>query len=215
MTCSPARLSSEPVGSSANTTAGSITIARATATRWAWPPDISPGRRSANPSRPRRGNQVAARASAAARDSPLRSSGNATFSTAVSSGTSWPNWKTKPNEVRRSRLRSPSRMRSTRRPSNVTAPSSGVRIPARQCRRVDLPEPLGPITATISPGSSSKSMPRSASVWPNRFRRPSAVRIGAGVRAWAWMTVAARVATVMVSPIDRGSACEGRPRGRP
>jgi hypothetical protein len=33
-------------------------------------------------------------------------------------------------------------------PSKV---SPGTRMPARQCSKVDLPDPLGPMTATISP----------------------------------------------------------------
>ena len=43
MTSAPARLSRLPVGSSARISAGSVTIARATATRCCWPPDSSVG----------------------------------------------------------------------------------------------------------------------------------------------------------------------------
>ena len=43
MTRSPLSESSAPVGSSANTTRGPVTSARATATRCPWPPDTSPG----------------------------------------------------------------------------------------------------------------------------------------------------------------------------
>src|SRR5690606_4420356 len=45
------------VGSSANTTEGPVMIARAMATRCAWPPDSSPGRRCSSPSRPNGSNQ--------------------------------------------------------------------------------------------------------------------------------------------------------------
>ena len=43
MTFWPVTESSEPVGSSAKTTCGCATSALAMATRWAWPPDSSPG----------------------------------------------------------------------------------------------------------------------------------------------------------------------------
>jgi hypothetical protein len=66
------------------------------------------------------------------RPAPPSIIGRAMFSAAVSSGTSWPNWNTKPNDVRRSRLRSASPSESMRRPSNTTSPPSGRRIPAAQ-----------------------------------------------------------------------------------
>src|SRR3984893_7518072 len=40
-------------------------------------------------------------------------------------------------------------------------------MPARQCSRVDLPDPLGPMTATISPRRTVSEAPRSAGVLPN------------------------------------------------
>ena len=39
-------------------------------------------------------------------------------------------------------------------------------MPARQWRSVDLPEPLGPMTATISPRFTARLAPRSAGVSP-------------------------------------------------
>jgi hypothetical protein len=45
-TCSELRLSSEPVGSSARITSGSLASARATATRWRCPPESCSGRLS-------------------------------------------------------------------------------------------------------------------------------------------------------------------------
>src|SRR5580658_1456082 len=167
MTCSPARESSDPVGSSANRTSGRATRPRARATRWACPPDSSPDLRCSRPSRSRRSNQVLASFSACVRRVPPSSRGRATFSAAVSSGTSWPNWNTNPKRSLRRALRSCSRRRSTRRPSNQTSPESGVRMPARQCMRVDLPEPLGPMMARISPATAERLTPLSAGVWPN------------------------------------------------
>src|SRR5580704_6877463 len=58
-------------------------------------------------------------------------------------------------------------MVSTRRQANQTSPDSGTRMPARQCSRVDLPDPLGPIMARISPAATETLAPRSAGVVPN------------------------------------------------
>jgi len=52
-------------------------------------------------------------------------SGMAMLSAAVSSGMSWPNWKTNPKAVRRSTVRFLSLTSSIRRPSNHTSPSVG------------------------------------------------------------------------------------------
>ena len=177
ITSSPDTESSDPVGSSANSTCGRLTMPRASATRCACPPDSSPDRRVPSPSRPSRPNQARASASAAARRVPPSSSGRATFSSAVSSGTSWPDWNTNPNLSRRSSLRWVSVNVSSRWPANQTSPSSGVRMPARQCSSVDLPDPLGPITATISPGPTAIVAPRSAGVWPNDLTTPRASMI--------------------------------------
>ena len=166
ITCSPVTESSDPVGSSANSTSGSATRPRASATRWASPPDSSPDRRSSSPSRPSRPNHGRAWASAALRCVPPSSSGRATFSTAVSSGTSCPNWNTNPKRIRRNVLRAVSPRVSIRCPPNHTSPRSGVKIPARQCSSVDLPEPLGPMMASISPAGHRHAGPA------QRRRRP-------------------------------------------
>lgn len=97
---------------------------------------------------------------------PFSRSGSATFSTQVNSGTSWPNWNTKPNSERRRALRSESFIAVSSRPLYVMDPASGVTIPARQCSRVDLPEPEGPITATTSPGWMENAALSSALVGP-------------------------------------------------
>ena len=52
-------------------------------------------------------------------------------------------------------------------PSKHTSPASGGKMPARQCSSVDLPEPLGPMTARISPAATDTLGPRRAGVWPN------------------------------------------------
>ena len=85
------------------------------------------------------------------------------FSTAGSSGSNWPDWKTKPNALRRSAVRSASGMAARLAPRNCTVPAVGVIMPASACSSVDLPEPEGPITATVSPGWSVKLTRLSAS----------------------------------------------------
>src|SRR5271165_870209 len=81
------------------------------------------------------------------------------------------------SDDRRSALRRSSLSVSSRCPPNQTCPSSGTRMPARQCSRVDLPEPLGPMTATISPGRTPSEAPRSAGVSPNERNRSRASTI--------------------------------------
>ena len=83
---------------------------------------------------------------------PAMDSGSRMFSSAVSVGTRLNDWKTKPISSRRSRVSalSLSRVRSCS-PMN-TEPESAVSSAAQQCISVDLPEPLGPITAVNSPG---------------------------------------------------------------
>ncbi|KAM9867178.1 hypothetical protein ACIFOC_00094 [Leucobacter aridicollis] len=174
------RESREPVGSSAKMTLGELTSARAIATRCDCPPESCPMRRWPRPSRPSRRNSLSARSSAVVLDTPISKSGSAMFSAAVSSGSSIPCWKTNPN--RRSRKADRASSESVARSSNPvpserltkTAPESGVRIPARTYRRVDFPEPLGPIIATDSPGVIETLASASASVVPNALLAPFA-----------------------------------------
>ena len=167
ITFSPVSESSDPVGSSAKITFGPSASARAIATRCASPPDSSPVRRPPLSPTPSFSSQVPAVWYAVRRRTRLSSSGIATLSAAVSSGTSCPNWNTKPNAVRRSLVRAASSRVSRRFPSNQTSPRSGAKIPARQCSRVDLPDPLGPMIARISPRPTATDAPRNAGVWPN------------------------------------------------
>jgi len=55
------------------------------------------------------------------------------------------------NRSRRSALRSRSRSVSTRQLPKRICPESGTKMSASQCSKVDLPDPLGPITASTSP----------------------------------------------------------------
>ena len=68
--------------------------ARAIATRWLSPPDSSSGNRVARSARPSRCSTSSAAAWAALTRTPSSSSGNATFSTAVSAGSRLKSWKT-------------------------------------------------------------------------------------------------------------------------
>lgn len=100
----------------------------------ACPPEISPGGPCPTPSSPSRGSHSSAAATAARRPVPASSNGSAMFARRDSSGTNCPNWKTKPNTVRRNRLRCRSGNVSTRRPSKVTSPTSGVSYSAMSGR---------------------------------------------------------------------------------
>src|SRR6266540_3046740 len=52
----------------------------------------------------------------------------------------------------------------------MISPLSGTKMPARQCNSVDLPEPLGPMIARISPRATTRLAPRSAGVAPKDSR---------------------------------------------
>ena len=54
----------------------------------------------------------------------------------------------------------------TGEPSSSIVPSSGTTAPDNALISDDLPAPLSPITARISPGSSSRSAPASAVTFP-------------------------------------------------
>ena len=69
------------------------------------------------------------------------------FSSAVSTGRRLKAWKMKPIFSRRSSVRSLSSSVVISVPSICTEPEVGWSSPARQCIRVDLPEPDGPMIA--------------------------------------------------------------------
>jgi hypothetical protein len=94
---------------------------------------------------------------------PAMSSGRVMFSPAVSVGIRLKAWKMNPILSLRKRVssRSESRVMSTS-PMN-TCPSVGVSSPARQCSRVDFPDPDAPMIAVNPPEAKSRVMPRSAS----------------------------------------------------
>ncbi len=93
-----------PVGSSANSTVGLETSARAIATRCCWPPESSDGRCDRRSPRPTSDTSWSNHASSGF--SPAMVSGRRMFSLAVSIGNRLKNWKTKPMCSRRSFVRS-------------------------------------------------------------------------------------------------------------
>ena len=122
------------------------------------PPLPRPSRVSA-PCGSRRTTSVSPAASSAAATAASEASGrpSRTFS-ATERAKRWGRWGTQPMRRRQS-----SRSRSARStPPRDTEPASGTRKSRTTERRVDLPHPLGPVTATVSPGATTSSAPSSA-----------------------------------------------------
>ena len=159
-TSRPEVASRAPVGSSANSTAGRVTSARAIATRCCCPPDSSPGRCPARSPSPTSASIAVTAPAAGLR--PARRSGNATFCAAVSAGMRLNAWKTKPTRSRRSRVSDLSDSPPRWMPSISTSPEVTRSSPAAQCSSVDLPDPDGPITAVNVPCGMRTSTPSRA-----------------------------------------------------
>src|SRR5271155_2506562 len=160
---------------------GPFTRARAMATRCCSPPDNCPPRcsaRSANPTSP---SQSFAVRSACAKEVPRTSSGIATFSAAVKSGSRWCRCQTKPTARLRYSASSVSENDWSEFPPKYTVPLVGVSSAASRCNKVLLPVPEGPTTATISPRAIVRFIPARGvtSCAPERkvFRRFSPRRI--------------------------------------
>ncbi len=88
---------------------------------------------------------------------PASSSGSITFSSAVSAGSSWNDWKTKPSSRWRSAARASSSSADSAMPSSQTSPSLGRSSPARSPSSVVLPEPDAPTMATGFAGARPRS----------------------------------------------------------
>jgi len=144
--------SKSPVGSSASSTAGPVTSARAIATRCCSPPESSPARWSARFSRPTSASHFRAVPSAEVKSSPRNNSGMATFSAAVKSGNNWWRCQRKPTaRFRNSASAASSSFVSMALFAKYTVPLVGVSSAASKCKRVLLPAPDGATMATISP----------------------------------------------------------------
>lgn len=213
-------LSRLPAGSSASSSAGWLTRARASATRCCSPPDSSPGIERSRPSRPSSASSSARDARAAFGEAPASRAGSSTLSATVRLETRLKNWKTTPMLRRRRTAQRASRYSSTRSPPIHSFPLSGRWRPPMRWSRVDFPAPEGPVTATNSPGRTDRSTPRTActgtpSPWWVLVR-PSARTMGsAGVADPPGTPGAAAVVASSLIPAPPGSvpASRGRPAG--
>src|SRR5581483_9467849 len=114
-----------------------------------------------------------------------------TFSNTVSLAKMLVRWKERPMPIRQMRCGAAPVMS---RPLSSTRPASGDRWPVMRLKRVDLPAPLGPMTAAISPRATERLTPSTA-VKPSKvLRTPSTSSIalprlrsepGLGLRARA------------------------------
>src|SRR5215813_11292099 len=66
------------------------------------------------------------------------------------------------------------------RPCHRSSPASARNWPVRMLKNVDLPAPLGPMSAQISPRASANETPFTAWTPPNARRTSSASRTGVG-----------------------------------
>ena len=182
-----------PVGSSANTTVGRETSARAIATRCCWPPESSDGRWLRRSPRPTVRDQLVEprRVRLARRRSRA---GGAMFSSAVSIGSRLKNWKMKPMCSRRSwSARASPSVGDVASRRSQTSPAVGRSSPARICMSVDLPEPDGPMIAVSLPLGDRRARRRAARRRPCRRRRSGGVTSRRGRRGgrrsvawWGW-----------------------------
>src|SRR5215213_13995 len=101
---------------------------------------------------------------------PPSSSGSSTFSAAVNTGIRLNAWKMNPIEVARWVVRSASDIANRSWPATSTRPPSMSSSPDRQFNKVVLPDPDGPITATISPSPTVRSRSTRASTWISPVR---------------------------------------------
>src|SRR6185437_10775925 len=97
-----------------------------------------------------------ARALVRACASPSSSSGSITFSSALSAGSRWKDWNTKPTRRRRRSARASSSSVSSAWPLRRMLPELGVSSPARRPSKVVLPEPDAPTMAKLSPAATCR-----------------------------------------------------------
>ena len=161
-----------PEGSSASTTAGLLTRARATATRCFSPPDSSDGLCPARSESPMKSKSSIARCLASPFEAPAMNAGIMTFSNAVNSGSNWWNWNTKPTRLLRNSDSFFELSLPTSVPSMMISPLSGLSSVPMICSNVVLPAPLGPTMLTTSPFSMCRSMPLRTCSCPKLFVMP-------------------------------------------
>ena len=180
----PREIGSSPAkGSSYMTSSGSRTMARASATRRAMPPEIWLGIRSRAPRNPTACNFIStmSRTSSSGRSVCSRS-GKATFSNTLMSVNRAPNWNSMP--MRRRTAKSCSRaMAPTSCPSNSTWPCCARCWPPIRRSTVVLPPPEAPISAVTLPrGTCSETSRRiTRSPYENVTLRSSTKRAGSAM----------------------------------
>ena len=223
-TSSPDLVSSAPVGSSARISRRPPTSARAIATRCCCPPDRSSGNRPAAPARPTSASAASASRRATRTGTPSSSRGSATFSPAVSDPTRLASWNTKPRWRRRS-IASWAALAPTVESCPIrTSPCVGWSSPPARFSSVDLPDPLGPMTATSSPSHRVSETSRSAvtAVGPSPCVRHAPTSSRTVVGCW---TLVVACPVMLVPPcstlpdseavwIRSGRASAARPRCR-
>src|SRR5215218_4831626 len=161
--------SSADVTSSNNMISGAIAMARAMATRCCWPPERLRGKRSVKAAKPTLANRSRAIVSASAFVIFFTMTGpDITFCSAVMWGKRSNCWNTMPIRARkraRSRPRGVERLslKSMRRSPTCSVPADGSSSRLMQRKKVDLPQPDGPITTTTWPRSTSSETPRKPS----------------------------------------------------
>ena len=130
----------------------------------------------------------AARAYRSATPQPAASSGSATFSSAVCPISRWNRWNTNPMVASRSLVSVRSSTSPTSRPSMHTVPAEARSSRPKSCRRVLLPEPDGPTTATRSPGRIVSDTSRNASMRadPSPYHRLTWLRSSRTPRPDRW-----------------------------
>ncbi len=182
-------------GSSSSSRPGALTSARASETRWAWPPDSVTGHTSCFSASPTSSSPARARRR---RSSRL------------------------PSRRARATL-SPTRFQGSRRgcwnatettPSTSTLPWVTGSSPASVRSSVDLPEPLRPRTATSSPGAMSRSRCSRTTWSPNARRRSRTRTRGGQVSALSGVVAGGISRVAMPVPSSRwtgpGRRCPGR-----
>src|SRR5262245_47036977 len=195
-TWSPVFGSRFPVGSSASTSEGSSTRARATATRWRSPPESFPTGCAMRWPRPTSWSSRSARCRISAKPSPPRSPGSMVFSSALNSGSRWWNWKMKPSSWLRKRASSDGPRAKRSSPRNATLPELGRSSVPRMWSSVDFPTPEFPTMASRSAGWRTRSTPRKTSIVPSpigKDLRSPLARRSAPERA-PWLACASLIA---------------------
>ena len=174
--------SSAASGSSSSRSAGSVASARASATRWACPPDSCAGRASANRASPTRSSHAIAVERACTLPVPRARRPNATFSRALRWAKSTWSWKTTPIGRRSGGTKTSAAGSSRTTSSTRMRPASMASSPDSALKSVDLPEPFGPSTASTSPAPAERSTSRVKSPRRTTMRASRLMRAQLGLR---------------------------------